>query len=67
MPNRRNKHCRLIYVKDISSWPERDMLQLYAVERVKHHLSVSGRLLLPPISNIDEDANLKINGGTIPT
>jgi hypothetical protein len=33
------------------------MLQLYAAERVKHHLSVSGRLLLPPISNIDEDAN----------
>jgi hypothetical protein len=62
----RDQNDWLIYVKDISSWPERDMLQLYAAERVKHHLSVSGRLLLPPISNIDEDANLKINGGTIP-
>lgn len=63
----RDQNDWLMYVKDISAWPERDMLQLHAVERVKHHLSVSGRLLLPPVADIDEDANLKIKGGTIPT
>ncbi|MCP5207863.1 MAG: DUF1998 domain-containing protein [Hahellaceae bacterium] len=63
----RDQNDWLMVVKDISTWPERDMLQLHAVERVKQHLSVSGRLLLPPIADIDEDANLKIRGGTIPT
>lgn len=63
----RDQNDWLMYVKDISKWPERKMLQLHAVERVKQHFSVSGRLLLPPSADIDEDANLKINGGTIPT
>ena len=63
----RDQNDWLIWVKDISTWPEHKMLQLHAVERVKRHLSVSGRLLLPPTADIDEGANLKINGGTIPT
>lgn len=63
----RDQNDWLMYVEDISKWPERKMLQLHAVERVKQHFSVSGRLLLPPSADLDEDANLKINGGTIPT
>ena len=63
----RDQNDWLMVVKDISTWPERDMQQLYAVERVKHHLSVSGRLLLPPTADIDEEANFRINGSTIPT
>ena len=63
----RDQNDWLIWVKDISTWPERDMKQLHAVERVKSHLSVSGRLLLPPTATINGEANLKIDGGTIPT
>jgi hypothetical protein len=63
----RDQNDWLMYVKDISTWPERDMQQLHAVERVKRHFGVSGRLLLPPTAEIDKKANLKIIGGTIPT
>jgi len=63
----RDQNDWLMFVKDISNWPEKDMQQLHAVERIKRNLSVSGRLLLPPEAGIDEKANLKINGGTIPT
>jgi len=63
----RDQNDWLMSVKDISTWPERDMQQLHAVERVKRHLAISGRLLLPPTAAIDEDANLKVSGGTIPT
>ena len=63
----RDQNDWLMWVKDISTWPESNMQQLHAVERVKYHLSVSNRLLLPPTSDIDDEVNFKINGGTIPT
>ena len=63
----RDQNDWLMFVKDISNWPEKDMLQLHAVERIKRNLSVSCRLLLPPEAGIEDKTNLKINGGTIPT
>lgn len=63
----RDQNDWLVIVKDISAWPERKMVQLHAVERVKKHLGISSRLLLPPVAEVDDKSNLKIKGGAIPT
>ncbi len=63
----RDQNDVLIFVKDTSTWPTKYLTKLHAVERVKRHLEISSNLMLPPQASIDGDANLKIEGGAIPT
>lgn len=62
----RDQNDWLARVKDTRHWPDKCMEQLYAVERVKQHLGIHQRLLLPPSASFDESSHLKINGSTIP-
>ena len=62
----RDQNDWLARVKDTRHWPDKCMEQLYAVERVKQHLHIHQRLLLPPSASLDESSHLKINGSTIP-
>ncbi len=63
----RDQNDWLMRVKDTRGWSAHNMLQLHAVERVKQHLRINQRLLLPPLAEFDESVNLRINGATIPT
>lgn len=63
----RDQNDFLLFVRDISTWSERSLTKLHAVERVKRHLEVFSDLMLPPEATIDAEANLKIKGGAIPT
>lgn len=63
----RDQNDWLMRVKDTRHWPVKSMPQLHAVERVKQHLQIHQRLLLPPTAEFDESKNLKIHGATIPT
>lgn len=63
----RDQNDWLMKVKDTRFWSAEKMTQLYAVERVKQHLRIHQRLLLPPTAEFDESKNLKIHGATIPT
>jgi hypothetical protein len=63
----RDQNDYLLFVKDTSTWPVKNLTKLHAVERVKRHLEVSSNLVLPPEASIDETANLKLSGGAIPT
>lgn len=63
----RDQNDLLLYVKDTSSWPDKNLTKLFLVDRVKDHLKVSSDLVVPPEASIDGGANLRINGGSIPT
>lgn len=63
----RDQNDWLMRVKDTRYWSANNMVQLHAVERVKQHLRIHQKLLLPPTAEFDESVHLKIHGTTIPT
>ena len=63
----RDQNDWLMRVKDTRYWSAKNMVQLHAVERVKQHLRIHQKLLLPPTAEFDESVHLKIHGTTIPT
>ena len=62
----RDRNDWLTRVLDTRHWPQDEMVQLHAVVRVKEHLKIDQKLLLPPTAVLDDAKNLKVIGASIP-